>query len=76
MATHAETMLAAIKTVLEGRITSDVESYTIGGRQITKIPIPELIKIYNHYQSMVNSEKAAEDIANGLGNPNTIKVRF
>jgi hypothetical protein len=73
MATHAE---ATIKSVLEGRITSDVEQYTIGTRQITKIPIPELVKLYSFYQSQVNGEKAADDIANGLGNPNKIKVRF
>lgn len=74
--THEETMLSKIKAVLEGRIDADVESYKIGTREITKIPIKELIELKEIYQAKVNQDKAAADVAAGLGNPNTIKVRF
>lgn len=76
MPTHAETMLAAIESVLEGRITADVEAYTIAGRQITKIPIADLLVLRDRYQAEVNSEAAAAAIAEGTGNPRKIKVRF
>lgn len=76
MATHAETMLANIEAVLEGRITSDVESYTIAGRQITKIPITELLTMRDKYRAERNGELAAESIAEGTGNPNKIRVRL
>lgn len=76
MATHAETMLAKIEAVLEGRIDSDVESYSIAGRQITKIPVNELLVLRDKYRAERNNELAAESIAEGTGNPNKIKVRF
>ena len=76
MATHVETMLANIEAVLEGRITSDVESYTIAGRQITKIPITELLTMRDKYRAERNGELAAESIAEGTGNPNKIRVRL
>lgn len=76
MATHAETMLSAIEAVLEGRITADVEAYSIAGRQITKIPMAELLTLRDKYKAEVNSEAAAASIAAGTGNPRKIKVRF
>jgi len=76
MPTHAVTMLAAIEAVLEGRITADVEAYTIAGRQITKIPIEQLLVLRDRYKSEVAAETAAAAIADGDGNPRKIKVRF
>lgn len=76
MATHAETMLAKIEAVLEGRLDSDVESYTIAGRQITKIPVTELLALRDTYRAERNNELAAEKISEGDGNPNKIRVRF
>jgi hypothetical protein len=73
---HAVKMLDAIEAVLEGRITSDVEQYSIAGRQITKIPISELLILHDRYKAAVAQEKAAESIKLGLGNPNKVKVRF
>jgi hypothetical protein len=73
---HATTMLAAIESVLEGRITADVEQYTIAGRSITKIPVEELLKLRSLYRSEVNAEKAADRIARGEGSGHKIKVRF
>lgn len=46
---HAERMLAAIDAVLDGRITADVESYSIGGRAVTKHSLTELKKLRQHF---------------------------
>lgn len=74
--THAATMLEKIEAVLEGRVDSDVESYQIAGRSITKIPIGELLTLREKYKAEVMSEEIAADVAAGLGNPRKIKVRF
>jgi len=76
MASHAKTMLDAIEAVLEGRIDSDVESYSIAGRQITKIPITELLTIREKYKAEVKKEEDADNLALGLGNKKKIQVRF
>ena len=51
--THEERMLAAISSVIEGRIPADIESYHIGGRSIMKVPINELVKLKGHYAALV-----------------------
>jgi len=51
--THAERTLALIEAKIEGRITSDHESYSIAGRSIMKIPTKELIRLRAIYQSKV-----------------------
>ena len=75
-ASHNETMLAKIKSVLEGRIDADIENYKIAGREIAKIPIKDLVELKDHYQAKVNKEKNAAAVRAGQGNSNTIKVKF
>lgn len=74
--THAEKTLDAIESVLEGRVTADVSQYTIAGRSVNKIPIPELISLRNKYKAEVEAEKAALRIANGLDGAKQVLVRF
>ena len=70
-------MLDKIRSVLEGRITEDLQEYQLAGRQITKIPINDLVALETRYAILVASEKASQDIADGLrNNPNKIKTRF
>lgn len=38
----AERTLAVVEAALEGRLTADMESYSIGGRSVTAIPVAEL----------------------------------
>lgn len=54
---HAEKMLAAIESVLEGRVTSDIVSYAIGSRQVVKMRADELAKWRRHYQWEVYRER-------------------
>lgn len=76
MPTHAATMKTAIEAVLENRVTADIEAYTIDGRQITKIPMAELMRLHKYYTGIVNQETAAASVEAGTGNPNKIKVKF
>lgn len=55
----AEKHLAAINAVLDGRITKDVESYTIEGRALTRVPMADLYKLRGKYQAEVNAERRA-----------------
>jgi hypothetical protein len=55
--TQAEKNLAAIEAVIAGRVTHDIESYAIAGRQVTKIPIGELLKLRNHFAAQVRRER-------------------
>lgn len=51
--THEERTLAVIEAAIEDRLTADMQSYTIDGRQVTKIPIMELRRLRVQYQSAV-----------------------
>ncbi len=73
--THAERMLAAITSVLEGRIVKDVESYTIDDRTLNKIPILELNKLKRQYQVLVNRERKSQ-AGKPSFRPKVVKVRF
>lgn len=60
--THAQRMLDSINKVLEGRVLSDHERYSIEGRAIDRIPIMELHKlrrIYKHKVARENGQNAA-----------------
>jgi hypothetical protein len=73
---HAEIMLKKIESVLEGRADSDVDSYSIAGRSLTKLKPKELIDWRNYYRSEVSKIRAKLDIRNGKASQTTMKVRF
>jgi hypothetical protein len=50
---HEEKALAAINGAIEGRVTSDMKSYTIGGRSVTKMDPAELLKFKAIYERKV-----------------------
>lgn len=54
---QAEKDLTAIRAVLNGRITSDIEAYQIAGRAVTKIPIRDLIALRDSLERRVDAEK-------------------
>lgn len=74
--THDEKMLTKIQSILEGRADGDVESYSIQGRSLTKIPIKDLMEWERHYRQRVERYKKKEDIKLGRKTDSTIKVRF
>ena len=74
--THAEIMLAKIKSLLEGKADADVANYSIAGRSLTKLSFDELIKARDYYQDEYNKEVRTQRIAKGQPTGATVKVRF
>lgn len=74
--THSEIMLSKIESILQGKADSDVSSYSIAGRSLSKMSFDELIKARDVYRREVKREKDAELIRQGKKTVATIKVRF
>lgn len=51
--THNEKMVAALEAVTENRATDDIESYTIGGRSVTKLKPEEVLRWLGVYRARV-----------------------
>lgn len=47
---HAEKMLVIIEAALAGRLTADIENYSIAGRAVSKIPVRELKAMRAQYR--------------------------
>lgn len=56
---HAERVLEAIEALIEGRATTDVQSYSIAGRSLTRMTPAELVTWRSHYRQDVAMERAA-----------------
>jgi hypothetical protein len=75
-ASHAQTCLSMVEAAIEGRLPRGLESYTIDGQEIAKIPLPELYKLRQKYQAEVYLEKQKLDAQFGIGSRRSIGVRF
>lgn len=74
--THAEIMVAKIESILSGKADSDVASYSIAGRSLSKMSFQELTNARDYYKKEVQQEVIAERIRKGQGTGATIQVRF
>jgi hypothetical protein len=74
--THAELMVAKINSLLEGRADSDVESYTIKSRSLTKMGIAELTKWRDYYLDEIRRTGGSADDFKSKSKKNTILARF
>lgn len=74
--THARRTLDAIEATIEGRASSDVLSYEIAGRSLSKIPVAELLNLRDRYRRDVRAEEAAEAAASGRLPRNKIYTRL
>jgi hypothetical protein len=75
--TEAEVALAAIDAEIHARLTGGMaEEYTIGNRSLRKTPMKDLIELQSRYKMIVTRERQAQTIAQGLGNPRAVFVRF
>jgi hypothetical protein len=74
--THAEIMLAKIKSLLEGKADADVANYSVAGRSLTKLSFDELIKARDYYQEEYNKEVQKQRISKKQATGTTVKVRF
>lgn len=73
---HAEIMVDKIQTILEGKADSDVSSYSINGRSLTKFSPSELLEWRDYYKKEFAKEKRAELVALGKKTNSTILMRF
>ena len=64
---------AAIRSLISG---GAVKRYTIGSRQLERFSLAELIELENNLKADVAKEEAAQRMANGLGDPRNLFVRF
>jgi hypothetical protein len=53
-----------------------VAEYTIGTRRLKKMDMADLVMLESRLKAMVMREQKAALIANGLGNPTSLYVRF
>ena len=68
-----EAVQGAIRTLLAGGSTKE---YRIGNRSIKRYDLAELLQLEAQLKGQVALEKQAEMMANGLGNPRNMFVRF
>lgn len=73
---HARRTLEAIEAVIEGRATSEVSYYMIGGRQLRYIEPAQLLALRDRYRAEVAREDAAQRAAAGLPDKRRVFVRF
>lgn len=64
---------AAIRTILSG---GAVQEYRIGTRNLKKYDLADLLQLEAKLKADVKREEAAQLMANGLGNPRNMFVRF
>ena len=74
--THAEIMIAKIESILSGKADSDVASYSIAGRSLSKMSFRELTDARDYYRKEYQREVIAERIRKGQGTGATVQVRF
>ena len=72
---HARKMLDAIEAWLESRDPA-VAEYEIAGRRMKYVPLAELIKLRNRYQTEIASEENADRIKRGEGIGRRIQFRI
>jgi hypothetical protein len=72
-----EKALDAINAEISARLNGGTaEEYTIGNRSLKKTPMKDLIAMQSRYNTIVQRERQAQKIAQGLGNPRQMYVRF
>lgn len=68
-----EAVQAAIRSIVSG---GAVAEYTIGNRRLKKMEMADLIQLESKLKAEVKREQAATMVANGLGSPHNLFVRF
>lgn len=68
-----DAVTAAIRALMAG---GAVQEYRIGGRSLKRYELGDLLAIQSHLKAEVIREQKANMIANGLGNPHAVFVRF
>lgn len=73
---HVKQVLDALEALILGKASRDQLSYSISGRSLSRLSPAELLKWRDLYKAEYAREIQQLRISQGLGNNNTIKVRF
>jgi len=73
---HAEIMLAKINSILQGRADSDVESYSIKQRSISRMGIRELTMWRDYYLAELRRTGGSVNDGKSRSKTDTVRVRF
>ena len=73
---HAQIMIGKIESILQGKADSDVGSYSIAGRSLTKMSFAELMDARDLYKAEFQREVIKDRIRRGKSSGATVKVRF
>jgi hypothetical protein len=73
---HAQIMIHKIESILQGKADSDVGSYSIAGRSLTKMSFGELMTARDQYKAEFQQEVVKDRARRGKPTGSTIKVRF
>jgi hypothetical protein len=72
----AKRMLDAVEDLLEGRASADVQSYTIAGRSLAKMSVPDLLLLRDGFKSEYQQEVYRDKLLRGDGTNTSVKVRM
>jgi hypothetical protein len=74
---QAQQDLAAVQSAIRSMISGGgVQKYSIGSRSVEKMSMSDLLTLESRLKAEVAREQKADLIANGLGNPHSMFVRF
>ena len=73
---QAKQMLDAVDAAIMALTTDGTSEYTINGRSMKKVDVPQLIALRDKYGAIYLSEQNADRLANGLAAKNRIMVRI
>jgi hypothetical protein len=68
--------LDEVQAAIRALVSGGVSEYTIGTRRLKKLDVADLVMLESRLKAMVMREQKAALIANGLGNPTSLYVRF
>jgi hypothetical protein len=74
--TPAQVALDNVRATIQGKATADVLRYTIGGRQLERYPMAELIALEQRLAQQVARESRSAALAAGLADPRRYSVRL
>lgn len=73
---HAQIMIGKIESILQGKADSDVGSYSIAGRSLTKMSFAELMAARDQYKAEFHQQVIKDRVRRGKSTGATVKVRF
>ena len=73
---QAEKDLAAVTAAIRAMVDDKAKEYSIGDRTFKRIELPLLIARESQLKSIVGSEQRGSKIAQGLGDPKNLLIRF